>query len=88
MTTVEELRPGDLVTSGAARAVFIASCPHPVWHSSLLVIWRMDDGSIGLDVLRPGDEVGDVQPIEPAARADRLAHAIEGPRPTGRVHRA
>ena len=76
MATVRDLLPGDLVTSGAARAVFIASCPHPVWHRWLLVIWRMDDGSIGLDVLRPGDEVGDVQPIEPAARAERLGEAL------------
>lgn len=76
MTTVEELLPGDLVTNGTRRAVFITSCPHPVFHHLVLVIWRLGNGSLRLDELLPGDEVGDVQPIEPAARAERLADAL------------
>jgi len=77
VSTVKELLPGDLVTSGDARAVFITSCPHPVWEELRLVIWRMEeDGSIRVDVLKPDYEVGDVGPIEPAARAGRLADAL------------
>jgi hypothetical protein len=77
MSTVRELLPGDLVTStGGTAAVFIMSGPHPMFHRLLLVIWHMGNGSLRLDALLPGDEVGDVQPIEPAARAERLADAL------------
>jgi hypothetical protein len=40
------------------------------------VIWRTGNGRVRLDALHPGDEVGTVQPIEPAARAARLAEAL------------
>jgi hypothetical protein len=76
MSTVRDLKPGDLVTSARARRVFITSCPHPVFHHLVLVIWRLGNGSLRLDELLPGDEVGAVQPIEPAARAERLADAL------------
>jgi hypothetical protein len=56
--------------------VFIGAYPHPVFHHLLLVIWRLPSGGVRLDAMHPGDEVGDVQPIEPAARADRLADAL------------
>jgi hypothetical protein len=76
VSTVEELLPGDLVTIGGRRAVFITWCLHPVWEHLRLVIWRLDDGGIRLATMRSGDEVGTVQPIEPAARAARLAEAL------------
>jgi hypothetical protein len=77
MTTVRDLLPGDLVTAPGRRpAVFITSCPHPVYHHLLLVIWRLGNGSVRLDALHPDDEVGTVEPIEPAARAERLADAL------------
>jgi hypothetical protein len=75
MATVKDLLPGDLVIS-SAWPVFITSCPHPVFHHLVLVIWRLGNGSIYLDALHPDDEVGAVDPIEPAARADRLADAL------------
>jgi hypothetical protein len=74
MATVEGLLPGDLVANGA---VFITSCPHPAWEDMLLVIWRMEDNdSIRVDALKPDYEVGDIEPIEPDARAGRLAGAL------------
>jgi hypothetical protein len=76
MSTVRDLKPGDLVTSTPGRPVFIGAYPHPVYHHLVLVIWRLSNGSVRLDALHPGDEVGDVEPIEPAARADRLADAL------------
>lgn len=78
MTTLRDLLPGDLVTKGSLRMMFIQSCPHPVREGLLLVIWRWGDGSIRLGTLRPDDKVGDVEPIEPAARAARLADALAG----------
>jgi hypothetical protein len=77
MATLKELLPGDLVSSpGRKPAVFLTACPHPVYHHLLLVIWRTGNGRLRLDALHPGDEVGDVEPIEPAARAERLADAL------------
>lgn len=76
MATVRDLLPGDLVTTGTGQAVFMSSCPHPVYEGKLLVVWRTGDGGTRLDTLRPGDEVGDVQPTEPAARAARLSEAL------------
>jgi hypothetical protein len=76
MSTVRDLKPGDLVISTPSRPVFIGAYPHPVYHHLVLVIWRLSNGSVRLDALHPGDEVGDVEPIEPAARADRLADAL------------
>ena len=77
MATVRELKGGDLVTRpGSKPAVFIAACPHPQLHHLVLVIWRLPGGSVRLDELHPGDEVGAVEPIEPAARAERLAEAL------------
>jgi hypothetical protein len=76
MSTVRDLLPGDLVTSAPGRPVFITSCPHPVFHHLVLVICRLADGSVHLEALHPDDEVGAVDPIEPAARADRLADAL------------
>jgi len=77
MATVRELLPGDLVTApDGAAAVFLTACPHPVYHHLLLVIWRMGDGNVRLDALHPGDEVGDIEPIESAARANRLDDAL------------
>jgi hypothetical protein len=77
VATVKDLLPGDqVITLDGMVAVFITSCPHPVWEHLLLVIWRMGDDSIRLDTMRAGDEVGTVQPIEPAARAERLADAL------------
>jgi hypothetical protein len=74
MATVEELLPGDLVSEpDGTAAVFLTACPHPVWHHLLLVIWRMKaDDTVRLDAMYPQQEAGEVQPIEPAARADRL----------------
>lgn len=84
MTTVRELLPGDLVTSTPSRPVFIGAFPHPIRHHLLLVIWRLNDGSIRLHAARPDGEVGAVEPIEPAARAARLAEALhETSRETG-----
>jgi hypothetical protein len=76
MSAVRDLKPGDLVTSTPGRPVFIGAYPHPVYHHLLLVIWRLSNGGVRLDALHPGDEVGTVEPIEPAARADRLADAL------------
>jgi hypothetical protein len=77
MTAVRDLLPGDLVTApGGTAAVFLTACPHPVFHHLVLVIWRLPSGSVRLDELHPGDEVGAVDPIEPAARAARLADAL------------
>jgi hypothetical protein len=76
MSTVRDLLPGDLVISAPGRPVFITSCPHPVFHHLVLVIWRLPGGSVRLDAMHPGDEVGAVDPIEPAARAERLADAL------------
>jgi hypothetical protein len=76
MATVKDLLPGDLVISTPARPVFITSCPHPVFHHLVLVIWRLGDGRLRLDTMRPDDPVGAVEPIEPAARAERLADAL------------
>ena len=76
MATVKDLLPGDLVTIGGRRAVFITWCLHPVWEHMRLVIWRLDDDSIRLATMRSGDEVGTVQPIELAARAARLNEAL------------
>jgi len=77
MATVRELKGGDLVTRpGSKPAVFIVACPHPQLRQLVLVFWRMANGSIRLDELLPGDEVGTVEPIEPAARAERLAEAL------------
>lgn len=76
MTTVQDLLPGDLVTTGAGRELYITSCPHPIRHHLLLVVWRRGDGTIRLGSMYPDDEAGEVQPIEPATRAARLANAL------------
>ena len=77
MATVRELKGGDLVIRpGSKPAVFIAAYPHPQFHHLLLVIWRRHNGRYRLDALHPDDEVGDVQPIEPAARDERLTEAL------------
>jgi len=74
---VRELKGGDLVTRpGSKAAVFIVACPHPQFHHLVLVIWRTARGSVRLDALRPDDEVGAVEAIEPSARAERLAEAL------------
>ena len=73
MSTVEELLPGDLVTLGGRRAVLLVSCDHPVWSGVLLTVWRMkDDDSVMVAAMDPRDTGPVPEPIEPAARADRL----------------
>jgi hypothetical protein len=76
MARVNRLLPGDKVSQGGRSAVFITACPHPVWEGLRLVIWRMDDDSLSLDALRGDQDVGQVEPIEPAARATRLRDAL------------
>jgi hypothetical protein len=77
VSTVRELKGGDLVTRpGRKPAVFVTACPHPQFHRLVLVIWRLHNGRAHFDALHPDDEVGDVQPIEPAARDKRLTDAL------------
>ena len=72
-TTVEELLPGDLVTIGGRRGVLLLSCDHPVWSGVLATVWRMkDDDSVTVAAMDPRDPGPDPEPIESAARADRL----------------
>ncbi|HEV8218812.1 MAG TPA: hypothetical protein VGQ05_00950 [Streptosporangiaceae bacterium] len=73
MATVKDLLPGDLVTLGGRRAVLLVSCDHPVWSGVLLTVWRMkDDDSVMVAAMDPRDTGPDPEPIESAARADRL----------------
>jgi hypothetical protein len=76
--TVADLIPGDLVTLPGApvSGVFVARCPHPLYGGLMLVIWRLSDGTWNHDTLIAWQEVGDVQPGEPAARRERLRAAL------------
>lgn len=76
IATVAALRPGDKVTREDRWAVFITCCPHPIWEGLRLVIWSMDDGTLSLDALRADQGAGEVEPIEPGARAVRLRNVL------------
>jgi hypothetical protein len=44
------------------------------------VVWRLDDGTVSLDALRPDQHVGDaLASSDSAARQARLRDALSGP---------
>lgn len=78
MTAVQDLEPGDVVDgpAGMGSATFIAACPHPFYPGLMLVIWRMDDGSISLDALRESQDVGQARLTTITQRWDALRDAL------------
>jgi hypothetical protein len=73
---LSELRGGDKVAVGADHAVLVVVCQHPVWERARLAVWRMaGDDSVRIMSMSPDDEVGDPEPVEPVARAERLMDA-------------
>lgn len=76
MATVADLMPGDLVVSGGMSGVFIHRGEHPLYPPLMLVIWRLDDGTISLDALAANQEVDAVAPASAAERYRRLDEAI------------
>jgi hypothetical protein len=73
---LKELRGGDKVEIGADHAVLVTVCEHPVWEQARLAVWRMaSDDSVRIMAMGPDDEVGEPEPIEPVARAERLMDA-------------
>lgn len=77
ITTVNELRPGDLVTqSGVGSAIFIASGTHPKYPGLRLVIWKLDDGTWSLDALRWNQEVGELIFSTAEQKWDRVQEAF------------
>ena len=77
--TVEDLLPGDVVTSFFGSATFVARTDHPIWPGLQLVIWRMDDGSWSLDALSAQQEVGDVERGSRGARVVQLRKVLLNP---------
>jgi hypothetical protein len=78
MTRIEELMPGNLVTSIGRSATFVSRCTHPLWPHLQLVIWRMDDGTWSHDALDHRQEVGQVEPSTFTERQKRLKAALLG----------
>lgn len=76
MTALQHLLPGDVVTLADRWAVYVSRCQHPLWPSLQLVIWRMEDGSWSPDALAADQDVGDVLPVAPEQRRNRLRHAL------------
>ena len=79
MSTVEELRPGDLVTNGGMSAVFIARTYHPLFAGFQLVIWRVlgQPEPWSHDALYLNQDVGEiVQPDDAEERTRRLRGAL------------
>lgn len=65
MSTIRELEPGEIVTDPLGhRHCFIAQCPHPLYSSLRLVVWRSEDGTWHHDALDARQDVG------PSDRAD------------------
>jgi hypothetical protein len=52
--------------------VFVTSCPHPLYATLRLVIWRMADGSYSLDALDSRQDVGEPRPSSPEDRVANL----------------
>lgn len=42
---------------------FVAQCPHPLYPSLQLVIWRLHDGTWSHDALSPNQDVGEPMPF-------------------------
>ena len=78
MTTVERLRPGDLVVSGDRSAVFVGYTAHPLYPSLALVIWHVtgEPGRWSHDALYLHQDVGTVEPGSHSQRMQRLKHAL------------
>jgi hypothetical protein len=78
-----DLAPGDVITLGTRRAVFVTRSPHPLYSGLLLVIWRLLEGVDQLDdewsfdALRPDQEVGELVDEPFTVRHDRLAAIFE-----------
>jgi len=76
MAIVHELRPGDEVTLGDQKALFIASGIHPKYKALRLVIWKLTDGTWSLDALRWNQEVGEIVLATPQAKWQAVQEAF------------
>lgn len=81
MAAVVDLIPGMRVRMANESAVFVQSCPHPLYDKLWMVIWRMDEegepvGRWSHDALSPFQEVGPVDPGDYVARRENLKRAL------------
>ncbi len=78
VSTVAELRPGDLVSNGGMSAVFVARAQHPLFAGFQLVIWRLLGGpeKWSHDALYLSQDVGEVQPGGADERVRRLRESL------------
>lgn len=83
MTTVRDLRPGDLVrlnpdNPGAIVAATVTG--HPLYERLALVVWRLHDGTWSLDALSWDQDVGEINPpTNLTHRRQRLEEAFRRP---------
>ena len=78
--TVNDLLPGAVIVNGDRSATFIARCWHPLYMGFMLVIWRLDDGTVSLDALTPEQEVGQQVAASEDERVEALRAALSGSR--------
>lgn len=80
MSTVADLRPGDLVHLPGAdvTGVFVAAAPHPRYPGLQLVVWRLSDGTWSHDALLAAQDIGQIQPAAGPERGARLLKACGG----------
>lgn len=73
MTTVSELKPGEIVSNPLGqRWCFVAQTEHPVWPALRLVIWRGEDGEWSHDALEAQQDVGESDHADAHTRIRRL----------------
>jgi hypothetical protein len=78
---VYDLVPGMVVENPVEPerwGVFVVSCPHPLYSSLRMVVWRMPDGSWSHDALDSRQDVGDARPSSAEERLSNLRWALLG----------